>query len=188
VSRLALTSVFAAITALLCLSAVNALTVVPLSDEQLAKKAEIIVVGRVLSAHYEVDTKDKRPYTFIHVQVTETLKGKNVSRELTLKTLGGIGPKMGMQVPGAADFYRNEETLLFLERRSDGSLLPIGLSIGKYPIYRELESGKKIVIRQMGGNGKYFSEPRESNVRDVQADQKMYLDDFRGRIRHFIER
>jgi hypothetical protein len=177
-----------ALTAMLVVSGLNALTVVELSDEQLSKKAEMIVVGRVLSAHYEVGAVDKRPYTYIHLQVTETIKGKNVSRELTLKTLGGLGSKIGMHVPGAADFYRNEEVLLFLERRSDGSLFPVGLSLGKYSIYRDDESGRKVVVRHAHGNGKYSAQPREERIRDLHPTQKVYLDDFRQKVRKFVER
>jgi hypothetical protein len=188
VVRVSFAKILLGITTMFFVSGLHALTVVQLTDEQLSRKAEIIVVGKVLSAHYEVDSKDKKPYTYVHIQVSEALKGKNVSRELTLKTLGGLGSKLGMHVPGAADFYRNEEVLLFLERRSDGSLLPIGLSLGKYSIYRDEQSGKKVVIRTMDGNGKYLSEPRESNIRDLQPDQKKYLDNFRQEIRQFIQR
>ena len=160
------------ITAMFLVPGLHALTVVQLTDEQLAQKAEIIVVGKVLSAHYEVDSKDKRPYTYIHLQISESIKGKNVGRELTLKTLGGLGSKLGMHIPGAADFYRNEEVLLFLEKRDDGSLFPVGMYLGKYSIYRDEQSGKKVVIRRADGNGKYLSEPRETNIRDLQPDQK----------------
>jgi hypothetical protein len=165
-----------------------ALTVLPLTDEQLAKKAEMIVVGKVLSADYDTDKKDHHPYTYVHVRVSEYLKGKNQSRDLTLKTLGGIGPKLGMYVPGAANFYRDEEVLLFLEKRTDGSLFPIGLSLGKYSIYRDHDSGRKVVVREEEGMGKYSPEPRQTEIRDLEPQQKVFFDDFRQKIRQFVER
>jgi len=166
----------------------SALTVLPLSDEQLAKKAEMIVVGKVLSADYDTDKKDNHPYTYVHIRVSEYLKGKNQSRDLTLKTLGGIGPKMGMYIPGAANFYRDEEVLLFLERRTDGSLFPIGLFLGKYSVYRDHDTGRKVVIRDEEGLGKYSPEPRATEIRDLEPQQKVFFDDFRQKIRQFVER
>jgi hypothetical protein len=166
----------------------TALTVLPLSDEQLAKKAEMIVVGKVLSADYDTDKKDNHPYTFVHIRVSEYLKGKNQTRDLTLKTLGGIGPKMGMYIPGAANFYRDEEVMLFLEKRTDGSLFPIGLFLGKYSIYRDHDTGRKVVVRDEEGLGKYSSEPRPTEIRDLEPQQKVFFDDFRQKIRQFVER
>ena len=166
----------------------TALTVLPLSDEQLAKKAEMIVVGKVLSADYDVDKKDNHPITYVRIRVSEYLKGKNQTRDLTLKTLGGIGPKMGMYVPGAANFYRDEEVMLFLEKRSDGSLFPIGLYLGKYSVYRDHDTGRKVVVRDEEGLGKYSAEPRPTEIRDLEPQQKVFFDDFRQKIRQFVER
>jgi hypothetical protein len=166
----------------------TALTVLPLTDEQLAKKAEMIVVGKVLSADYDTDKKDNHPYTYVHVRVSEYIKGKNLGRDLTLKTLGGIGPKLGMYIPGAANFYRDEEVLLFLEKRVDGTLFPIGLFLGKYSIYRDHESGRKVVLRDENGLGKYSPEPRASEVRDLRPEEKVFFDDFRQKIRQIVER
>ncbi|MCI0416298.1 hypothetical protein L0222_26285 [bacterium] len=179
---------FLCIAMVLIVPCLYALTVLPLTDEQMAKKAEMIVVGRVLSAHYDTDKVDNHPYTYIHVRVSEYLKGKSVSRDLTLKTLGGIGPKIGMYVPGAANFYRDEEVLLFLERRNDGSLFPIGLFLGKYSIYRDPGTGRKLVVRSEDGLGKYSPEPRETVIRDLGPEQKIFFEEFRQRIRQFVQK
>lgn len=181
-------TIFVCMALTLTVSCLYALTVLPLSDEQLVGKSEIIMVGRVLSANYVIDAKDKRPYTMIHVRVSEYLKGKSAERDLTLKTLGGVSGKLGMVIPGAADFNRNEEVMLFLERRDDGSLFPVGLVLGKYNIYRDAESGRKVVLRQEDGMGKYSAEPREEIIRDLQPEQKVYFDDFRKKIHELVGR
>jgi hypothetical protein len=179
---------FLCIASILIAPYLTALTVLPLTDEQLSQKAEMIVVGKVLSADYDIDKKDNHPITYVHIRVSEYLKGKNQTRDLTLKTLGGIGPKMGMHVPGAANFYRDEEVLLFLEKRNDGSLFPIGLFLGKYSIYRDHETGRKVVVRDEEGLGKYSPEPRQTEIRDLEPAQKVFFDDFRHKIRQFVER
>jgi hypothetical protein len=177
---------FLCIASMLIAPYLNALTVLPLTDEQLAKKAEMIVIGKVLSADYDTDQKNHHPYTYVHIRVSEYLKGKNQGRDLTLKTLGGIGPKMGMYVPGAANFYRDEEVLLFLEKRNDGSLFPIGLFLGKYSIYRDHDTGRKVVMRDEDGVGKYSPEPRETVIRDLRSEEKVFFDDFRQKIRQIV--
>lgn len=169
-------------------SCLSALTVVPMSDEQLAKTAEVIVVGRVLSASYEIDSKENNPYTRIHVRASEYLKGKSPVRDIMLKTLGGVKGKMTLLIPGAADFNRNEEVMLFLERRNDGSLFPVGMVLGKYNIYRDASTGRKVVLRLEDGQGKYSAEPREEVIRDLQPEQKIYFDDFRKKIREIVDR
>lgn len=181
-------TIFACIALMLTVSCVYALTVLALSDEQLVEKSEIIVVGRVLSAYYEMDTKENNPYTRVHVRVSEYLKGKSPVREIMLKTLGGVKGNMALIIPGAADFNRNEEVMLFLERRDDGSLFPVGMVLGKYNIYHDASTGRKVILRLHNGEGKYSAEPREEVLRDLQPEQKVYLDDFRKKIHEFVDR
>ena len=166
-------------------ASLNALSVVNVSDEQLARKAEMIVIGTVLSGYCEKDTGSGDVYTYITVRVTDQLKGKMRSHDLVLKILGGRAGDAVLYIPGAADFYRNEEVLLFLERRPDGSLMPIGMMLGKYSVYRDYETGRKIVFRHIDGNGQYFSTPRPNEV-IVEPGQKLYLSDFRSQIQKFV--
>jgi hypothetical protein len=188
VFKLSLAKILLGFTALLVVPGLYALTVVDLNDEQLTKKAEMIVIGKVLSAHYERDAKLKRQYTYVHVQVTETIKGKNVARELTLKIPGGVSSEFRVEIPGAPDYFRSEEVLLFLERRTDNSLFPISFSLGKYSIYRDSETGRKMVARSIEGTGKYFAEPREMPAQRLESDKKVFLDDFKQKIRQIAER
>jgi hypothetical protein len=95
---------------------------------------------------------------------------------------------MGMYIPGAANFYRDEEVLLFLEKRNDGGLFPIGLFLGKYSIYRDHATGRKVVVRDEEGLGKYSPEPRQTEIQDLEPEQKVFFDDFRQKIRQFVER
>lgn len=186
--RPSIKAIFVSIALMLTVSCLYALTVLPLSDEQLVGKSEIIVVGRVLSAHYEMDAKDKNPYTRIHIRVSEYLKGKSPVRDIMLKTLGGVKGKMTLLIPGAADFNRSEEVMLFLERRDDGSLFPVGMVLGKYNIYRDASTGRKVILRPGDGQGKYSAEPREEVLRDLQPEHKVYFDDFRKRIHELVDR
>jgi hypothetical protein len=170
---------------LLIVSSVQALSVVDASDEQLTDKAEWIVMGKVLSAHSEKDFGNGEIFTYISVRVTDVVKGKLSSRDIVLKTLGGRSGDDIVYIPGAADFFRNEEVFLFLERRSDGSLMPIGLMLGKYSVYRDSQTGKKVVLRHTDGNGQYFSAPREETIH-VEPKERIFLNDFRSRIHEIV--
>jgi hypothetical protein len=160
---------------------VQALSVEDASDEQLAGKAEVIVIGKVLSAYSERQDRSGDIVTFLTVRVTDQIKGKHRSQDLVIKTFGGQSGDEIMFFPGAADYFRNEEVLLFLERGSDQNLMPIGLMLGKYSIYRDSETGKKIVLRHTDGNGQYFTTPREEEI-SMDHGKKIFLSEFRERI------
>ena len=169
-------------------SPVVALTVVNLSEEQMAKNADMIIIGRILSAYAQRDPVDQDVYTYIKVLVNDHLKGTNRTHRITIKMPGGvIGGEISI-IPGAADFYRNEEVLLFVEKRADGELTTLGLSLGKYGIYRDPESGRKIVLRQFNGTGRYFSSPRAEEIKDIALPEKVYLNEFRSRIQRMLEK
>lgn len=160
----------------------SGLTVKMLTHEQLAKQAEVIVLGTVLSAYSDIDAEKGHICTFVNIRAGEYLKGKDRPRTLTLKTIGGIMADKGMYVDGAADFYRNEEVMLFLARRSDGSLFPVGFFLGKFSVYRDVETGRKVLIREADGKGRYFSTPRNETIEGLTREEKLFFDDFRVKV------
>ena len=182
-----LAGLITAFACLIALTGANALTVAKVSEDQLANKAELIVIGTVLSAYSERDVFTGDVYTFISIRVSDHMKGTNRSRVIELKTLGGATKDQMMYIPGAPDFHKNEEVMLFLERRPDGSLMPVGMALGKYSVYRDSETGQKIVLRQMDGYGRYFSSPRAEKM-DVEANDKLFLNEFRSRIQRIVSK
>jgi len=156
-----------------------------MSDEQLTNKAEVIVIGKVLSAFSEKQGSGDI-VTFITIHVADQIKGKHNSEDLTIKTFGGQAGGQIMYFPGASDYFRNAEVMLLLERGSDGYLIPIGMVLGKYSIYRDSETGRKIVMRYADGNGQYFSNPREDEP-FLSPGDRVYLSDFRERIEKFVK-
>lgn len=164
------------------------LSVKALTNEQLTQTAEVIVIGRVLSAYSDSDPTTHRIYTFTNIRVNEYLKGKERPRNIVLKTIGGVKGNLGSMVEGAADFYRDEEVMLFLERRSDGSLFPVGFFLGKFSVYDDQDTGRKILIRRSDGRGQYFSEPRANTVKDLKNEQKLFFDEFRNEVQRFLQK
>lgn len=168
--------------------AVFGLSVKALSDKQLSETAEVIVVGKVLSAYSDQDPTTHRIYTYTTIRVYEYLKGKDRPRNLVLKTIGGVKGNLGSMVEGAADFYRDEEVMLFLERRTDGSLFPVGFFLGKFSLYNDQDTGRKVLIRRSDGRGQYFSEPRETTVKDLKNEEKLFFEDFRNEVQRFLQK
>ena len=165
----------------------QALSVLEVTEEQLVEKAEMIVIGTVVSAYSEKDSGSGDVFTYVTIRITDQLKGKSRGPHVILKTIGGRAGNDIVYIPGAADYFRNEEVLLFLERRPDQSWIPIGLTLGKYSIYRDFRTGRKIVLRHADGNGQYFSTPRSGTV-DLQPGDKRFLHDFQARIRKIVDR
>ena len=182
-----ITAVLAAFTLLITSAGVSALTVANVTEEQLTNKAEMIVIGTVLSAYSERDAFTREVYTFISIRVSDHMKGTNRARVIELKTLGGATKDQMMYVPGAPDFHKNEEVMLFLERRADGSLMPVGMALGKYSVYRDAETDQKIVLRQTDGYGRYFSTPRAEKM-DLELSNKVFLNEFRSRIQKIVNK
>ena len=165
----------------------SALTVRMLTDEALVRTADVILTGRVLSAYSDIDPEDGHIYTHISVYVTEYLKGKNRLRTVILKTPGGIVGNIGMSVEGAADFYRNEEVMLFLSHSSDNSLFPVGLFLGKLSIYRDADTGRTILIRSADGKGEFFFTPRSEVLEGLAPEQKVFFDSFRAKVQTVLQ-
>jgi len=177
---------FLAIAILLFTFRVDALSVKSSSVEDMAQKSEIVVVGRVLSAYAEMDHEQGRLYTYITISADEYMKGKSRPKNLVIKVQGGIyGDKM-LMIDGAADFYRNEDVMLFLSRRYDGSYFPLGYGLGKFSIYQDVETQRRVLV-STPGRGRYFPQTRNAEIDGLNPEQKLFLDDVRVRTHRAIE-
>jgi hypothetical protein len=127
-------------------------TAPPLSDEELVKRAELILQGVVARVDYRMSTvrtsADARwPHTFVTFQVERILKGRHtgLSNLFTLRLTGGANATAGrfMRLEGCPDFDVNERVVLFV-RRNERALCPIaGWGQGRFRI----------------ADGQVFSEP-----------------------------
>jgi hypothetical protein len=103
----------------------------------LAASSTLVVRGRVQST--ESRAHEGAIYTYTTVTVDEVLKGPSTIRTLTVKTLGGATDSLVLQVADAPTFAAGDESVLFLAPRvSDGSLYPVGLGGGVWPVHLDL--------------------------------------------------
>lgn len=153
-AAVALTAIVA--TALLPAGAAHATVVEPLSERQLAERADRIVVGRCIAT--ESRWLDRVLVTAVTVEVTDTLKGDAAER-VTLLLPGGIDfdrpVPVQMTFPGAPRVVPGEELFLFLSSAEDldrGAFerpyRVTGYAQGKLEIARD--AGGRPVVRRTG--------------------------------------
>ena len=122
----------------------KAVTVVPLSFEELVRQSSSVIYGRVVDVRGQW-TDDRRSIdSLVTVEVLKGLKGTSAA-ELTVTVPGGqIGRYLNL-LPGAPAFARGDLAVLFLTAR--GARLPIttGFTQGVYRVRRDATSGAALV-------------------------------------------
>jgi hypothetical protein len=111
---------------------------VPLSNKELARTAELIVIGQCRDTM--ILWIDRVLYTLATIDVAETLKGAP-AMAVTVALPGGIDVNrkipVSMTYPGAARMAAREDVLLFLVNANDqvaGTYAVLGLAQGKFSI------------------------------------------------------
>lgn len=139
------------ILAVLLLAATAQATIVKsVSVEEMAKTADVIVVGEVLSRTSSWNDAKTRIYTVTRVRVGEAIKGSTGGAEIQIRQIGGTLDGLTQQIVGNAKLAEGEEVLVFLDR---DETLPfhyvVGMAQGKFSIDRK--SGIARVRRSMEG-------------------------------------
>ena len=119
-------------------------------DDDLIVGARAIVIGQVATLACRLDREQDRVFTYITVEVEETLKGQVGSGRIVLKEEGGDVGDQGSVVWGAPRFSRGERVLLYLDTWADGSLRVHEMSYGKLSVVTD-ESGNRIIVRDDTG-------------------------------------
>lgn len=126
----------------ICLvSEVRATTVLKVSLCEMARISDLIIHAKVVDIRIETDKNiDTKITTLIKLKVIRTLKGHATGPHLNLSLLGGSNERWVLHVPGSPIFRKDEEVILFLEKHDKG-YTPVGLSLGKFSIYRDQNTG-----------------------------------------------
>ncbi len=132
-------------------SVASATTVLRVSVEELSRKADVIVRGRVEDVRVVTDAKDERRITtLVTLRVDVVLKGHATGPRLTLRLAGGRTDRWDATIPGTPVFVKGEEAVVFLEATSDG-LKPSGLAEGKYSLRSDPATGRLRATRSLDG-------------------------------------
>jgi len=143
----------------------------PLAVEELTRRAELVVIGEVISVASELFASEGQIITRIDVRVDEALKGSPGRASLHLQQPGGRVGEVTRDVAGMPTFAQGERVLLFLGRRGDGGLAVVGLFQGKFTLQRD-ESGREIVVRRVPGSGEVVDRLPLDDVRSAIASSR----------------
>jgi len=112
-------------------------------DDALARltaSSTLVIRGRVQGV--EASVHNRVVYTYSTVAVDEVLKGAHgmgATPSLVVKTLGGSADGLVLHVADSPALSSGDEAVLFLAPRpGDGTLYPIGLSAGVWPVRLDL--------------------------------------------------
>src|SRR5262245_45040327 len=97
----------------------RATTFVAMSERNLARAADAVVVGSVTDLESVGDAAGGI-YTLVTFHVEAAYKG-DVGRDIVLKQPGGELAERGLVIPGSPTFTRGERNLLFLSAARDGT-------------------------------------------------------------------
>ena len=124
-----------------------ATTVVVPSDDDMIVGARAIVMGRVLSISTSYDESRGMVFTYVKLRVDEVLKGHLKNRKIVLKELGGVAGNHGTLFYGVPNFALDEQVLVYLDTRDDGSLRVHQMYLGKFSIIADSQTGERLVVR-----------------------------------------
>ena len=110
-----------------------ATTVLKLDMEQLVRRADLIVQGRVESVYSQWDEQRRLVFTYVSIRVDDPLKGER-RQSVLIRQVGGTIGTIQMSVAGAPQFKTGEMTLVFLKRQDDSTFQVVGMNQGLYKI------------------------------------------------------
>jgi hypothetical protein len=154
--------------------------VVPPADDDLIVHAEVIVVGQVTRIESHLDDTDNL-WTYVTLEIEETLKGALPGPQVTLKERGGrVGDRLAW-VFANPQFRLGERALLFLDQHDDGALRTFHLFLGKFTIVADPATGDLVAARGVPRNVTVLSQRSAAPAVTIPAARP--LEDFTRRIR-----
>ena len=123
----------------------QAVTVAPLSFEELVRQSSSVVYARVIDVHGQWADDRRSIDSLVTVEVLKGLKGAPPD-ELTLVVPGGqVGKHLNL-MPGAPSFAPGDLAVLFLTARGPRLPVPTGFTQGIYRVVRDQGGGTTLVV------------------------------------------
>ena len=140
---------------ILCLFPLDASSTImrQLSIKELTQKADLVIIGRVVSIKSQWSSDNTTIYTHVGIQPTSFIKGIPSQKVIEVWVLGGTIGRRTLIALGAPRFIKNEEILVFLRLmpNNPNALTVFGLSQGKFLIGETEVDSTRSVRRDMFG-------------------------------------
>jgi hypothetical protein len=107
---------------------------VKISLEDLTKRTDLILVGKVKRIECEWNGDSTRIFTYVTIAVEIPIKGVSGAEELTIRQLGGTVDSLTLWVSDTPQFKQGEEVLVFLEPVERAHYSVVGWFQGKFTI------------------------------------------------------
>lgn len=164
--------------ALVAMDAMGSL-MVPLAIEEMSTRAQLIVRGTVLSKSCQRDAAG-RIYTKVALDVSEIWKGSHTGKLLTIVHGGGILGEERVVVSNQVDYQIGEEVVAFLVLNERGEAVTLGLSQGKFHVWRD---GAQLQVRNpFHGTGIPDSQAASLQNRGGATSGRMTLTELQRRV------
>lgn len=155
-----LVAVCAVLVCLLATARASAMTIVPMTDEDLAVSSRAIVEGRVVDAEPVWNHDRGAVFTYVTVDVERVYKGDVPPGLLVLRQLGGRTGRHATEIDGSPELTAGERVLLFLNTDDEGAVHIAHLSLGHYEIVFDPVSGRDVAARNVDAATLTAVEPR----------------------------
>ncbi len=159
-----------------------ATTMVALDVPTLTLKAEVIVRGTVRSSSAHWSGDNRRIFTQIEIDVSESLKGEPL-KTLSVVQPGGVVGDVGQRVSGVASYEEGEEVVLFLSRRGP-MFQTLGMAQGKFRVLRSSDGKAAFVTPDSEGDALLLDAKTHEAV--AHSGQVLKLDVLKTQIREAL--
>jgi len=146
-------------------AALRATSVVPITDSELHRRADVVVYGIVQSSEVTVDGQG-RPETLTFIEPISVLKG-GLSGNLVLHQLGGTLPDgRFLKMWGRPEYVPGREVVVFAIARPEGEYQTAEMMLGKFEV-REDATGARFAVPDFAigsreGLDVYVPRPRKA--------------------------
>jgi hypothetical protein len=167
----------------------RAATVVRLSNAELAKRADVILLGKVVSQTPRAG-EGSFIMTEVSMDVTAFVKsGDPTAKTFKFLTVGGTLDGRTFTFSGNTKYTDGEDVLLFLEapHPKTSCRFTVGLGQGKFNVRVEEGTGKKFLERDLGGLRFVDAHGRVEEPAKP-SEPRLYLEPFIQEIKTNIDR
>ena len=172
----------------------GATTMVLLTTEDMALKADDIVRAKVVSMVSKKSADGAKIYTYTTLKPLEWIKnGGEKPDKIVIRQLGGAVDGVTQKIPGDARFTPGEEALVFLRHKSvkkhDGFYFLLGMAQTKFKIVATPDNIK--MLKRDMGNISFVAKPgakpdASKTARSNVIKKPMILRDFIENIKNII--
>jgi hypothetical protein len=123
---------------------VDAITVIPVTFEQLVHEATAVVYARVADVRGQWTADRQAIDSIVTLDALQYMKG-NLGETFSMRLPGGAAGGMVNVIPGAPSVREGELVIVFLKARGPAILTTVGLGQGIFRVARDARTGTMLV-------------------------------------------